>query len=211
MKVKFIEESDEDLITRTDLYIDPESELSVLLTKLQDVISESEDIDRSDYKYVNGKLCKFKIELISDPDLALLSKRKSSVEKLTINLNKIKWELTGNTYNMKIGKIQDKDLYIEVAVFQNEVEDPNTIREIKDFILKSEILIPEPPTRIKSIAHLSSTSLTSSSVSAVTSGDIKPRRLTRLPGKPQVVAPPQPVVAPIPYVAPRITSFRIRE
>ena len=133
MNIDFVEESENDLVNRKNLYINPDSELSLTLSRVQDALDSSGyPLDRSKYKYVKGKLCKFQIELISSPDLALLTKRTNSLKKLNINIGKMKWDFndSGSSYFMKIGKIQDKDLHIVVAAFHTapSVDDPAETR-----------------------------------------------------------------------------------
>lgn len=141
--INFIEELETELSDRTNLYINPESDLSILLEKVQDGLDHSGfSVDRSEYKYVKGKLCKFQIEVISTPNYSLLIKRMNSIKKLSLNLLKMKWDYNenGNIYYMKIGKIQDQDLLIHVAKFINipESNDQNKIKQIREKIMRGE-------------------------------------------------------------------------
>lgn len=141
--INFIEELESDLSDRTNLYINPESDLSILLEQVQDGLDHSGfSVDRSDYKYIKGKLCKFQIEVISTPNYSLLVKRMNSIKKLSLNLLKMKWDYNenGNIYYMKIGKIQEQDLLINVAKFINipESNDQNKIKQIREKIMRGE-------------------------------------------------------------------------
>lgn len=143
MNIDFVEEPENELVNRKNLYINPDSELSLTLSRVQDALdSDGYPLDRSKYKYVKGKLCKFQIELISSPDIALLIKRTNSLKKLNININKMKWDFneSGGSYFMKIGKIQDKDLHIVVASFHTvpSSDDNEKIRDIRDKAIRNE-------------------------------------------------------------------------
>lgn len=129
MKIQFVEE---DLNDRIGLYIDPEQPLTSYLTHVQDGIeAEGIRVDRK-FKYVKGKLCKFFIELVSEPNSELIQKRKKLVESINLNLQKIKWDIRSTSYILHIGKIGDKEIFITVAKFFNEVsqEEIETIKEI---------------------------------------------------------------------------------
>ncbi|MDD4930875.1 MAG: hypothetical protein PHG66_01815 [Candidatus Colwellbacteria bacterium] len=143
MNIDFVEEPENELVSRKNLYINPDSELSLTLSRVQDALdSNGFPLDRSNYKYVKGKLCKFQIELISSPDLALLTKRTNSLKKLNININKMKWDFSesGRSYFMKIGKIQDKDLHIVVASFESTPteDDHEKVKDIRDKAIRNE-------------------------------------------------------------------------
>jgi hypothetical protein len=140
MQIEFAEESENELVKRKCLYLDPKSEMSLLLSKIQDLIeSEGFTIDRSRYKYVHGQLCKFNIELIDEIDPVLLTKRSNTVKKLSLNIDKLKWEFGSRTFSLKIGKIQEKNLFITVAFLAKELDENerNQIKNIKDSVLKS--------------------------------------------------------------------------
>jgi hypothetical protein len=152
--IVFVDEPEQDLLTRKNLFVDPDSELSLVLSRLQDNVEADcgITIDRSRYKYVKGKLCKFNIELLNYPDITTLIKRSASMKKLVLNLAKAKWDfsLTGQTYILKIGKIQDKDLFVSVfnAVESVSEEQKNKVRDIKDWIIKGKP-IPVPVVEIE--------------------------------------------------------------
>lgn len=149
MNIDFVKEPENELVNRKNLYINPDSEFSLVLSRVQNALdSNGFLVDRSKYKYVKGKLCKFEIELISTPDLAVLNKRTNSLKKLNININKMKWDFNnnGNSYFMKIGKIQDKDLHVVVASFHTSPssKDYDKIKDIRDRAIKNELEeIPE--------------------------------------------------------------------
>jgi len=142
MIIDFVEEPENELIDRKNLYINSDSELSLTLSRIQDSLdSNGFPVTRSSYKYVKGKLCKFQIELISSPDLALLTKRTNSLKKLNINIAKMKWDFgERGSYFMKIGKIQDKDLHIVVASFHTppSSEDYEKIKMIRDKAIRND-------------------------------------------------------------------------
>ena len=139
MNIQFVDEPDSDLVKRKSLYLDPESDLSMLLSKVQDAVEqEGFTVDRSRYKYIRGRLCKFNIELINEPDLSTLNRRATSMKKLSLNLSKLKWEFQSRSFALKIGKIQDKDLYITVAFVAEELNEPERerLKNVKDKIVK---------------------------------------------------------------------------
>jgi hypothetical protein len=141
MNIQFVDEPESDLVKRRSLYLDPDSELSSILCKIQDDIElEGFTIDRSRYKYIQGRLCKFNIDLISEPDLNALTRRANSMKKLTLNLSKLKWEFNNRVFALKIGKIQDKELFITVAFIAEALGDieHDRIREIKDNIINGK-------------------------------------------------------------------------
>lgn len=163
MNIQFVDEPDSDLVKRKSLYIDPESDLSNTLSKIQDTIElEGFTVDRSRYKYIRGKLCKFNIDLISEPDVNALTRRANSMKKLTLNLGKLKWEFNNRVFTLKIGKIQEKELFITVAFLAEVLGDieKDRIIEIKDSIVK-----PEKPIVITPSVSFSSPLTSSSSLS----------------------------------------------
>lgn len=143
MNIDFVEEPENELLNRKNLFVNPDSELSRTLSRVQDMLdSKGYSIDRSSYKYVKGKLCKFQIELISNPDITILNKRINSLKKLNINITKMKWDWSPDRqlYFMKIGKIQDKDLHVVVCNFHTapELEDEEKIKELRDRAVRNE-------------------------------------------------------------------------
>lgn len=158
LSIQFVEEPESVLVKRKSLYIDPESDLSNTLSKIQDKIeSEGFSVDRSRYKYVLGQLCKFSMELINEPDLATLNRRANSIKKLSLNLSKLKWEFQSRSFVLKIGKIQDKDLYITVAFVAEELGEieRERIKTVKDSIVKKENKVEEaPPVVVKMMSPI---------------------------------------------------------
>ena len=143
MNIQFVEEPDSDLIKRKSLYLDPESDLSLTISKVQDAIeSEGFTVDRSRYRYIRGRLCKFHIELVDEPDVSVLNRRANSMKKINLNLAKLKWEFQSRTYTLKIGKVQGKDIYIIVAFLAEELNEieRERIKDVKDRIVKGESL-----------------------------------------------------------------------
>lgn len=120
MKIQLVEETNKDVL---GLYVDPESELSKYLNYIQDGI-EAEDlrVERK-VKYSSGKLCKYFIELVDNPDTETLNKRKRLVEGIEMKLDKVKWEYRDNSYIFHVGKINQKELYIVVAKFGGELSE----------------------------------------------------------------------------------------
>lgn len=144
MNICFVEEPDSDLVKRKSLYIDPESELSLTLSNIQDSIeSTGYSVDRSRYKYVKGRLCKFHIELVRDPDINTLRSRSNSLKKLSIDISKLTWEFRGQAYVLKLGKMGDKDLHITVAFLSGDLseDDRQKIKSSKDTIISN---MPKP-------------------------------------------------------------------
>ena len=145
MKIQF---TDEDLVDRTSLHIEPDTPFTSFLTHIQDGIeAEGIRVDRK-FRYVKGKLCKFSIELITEANSELLQKRKKLVETIQLNLNKIKWEVRDNMYILHIGKIGEKDIYVTVAKFFSEIseEDKQVITEITKKVTDTTLNITKKET-----------------------------------------------------------------
>lgn len=198
MNIQFVDEPESDLVKRKSLYIDPESELSVTLSNIQDALElEGFTVDRSRYKYIRGRLCKFNIDLISEPDVNALMRRANSMKKLNLNLSKLKWEFTNRVFTLKIGKIQDKDLFVTVAFIAEVLGDieRDRIKDIKDRIIKGESK-PVIQNIIPSSVTFSSPLISSSnnfSVSDVTFDEDDDEEEEEI-----IIPPPKPVIKPTP-------------
>ncbi len=141
MNINLVQEPESNLKNRKGLYLDPDSELSQIFENIQDAIeNEGILIDRSRYKTIDNKLCKFYIELISNFDSGLLLRRSVIIKKLTINLDKLKWEfnVTSKSFILKIGKIIDKELSINIVSVVKDLgaTQRDTIKKVKDKIIR---------------------------------------------------------------------------
>ena len=126
LNIEFADEPETELISRKNLYLSPISDLSILLSNIQDRIEKNGiNVDRSTYKYIHGKLCKFSIDLISTPDIPSLIRRSNSIKKLKLIPTKLKWEFSSDnrTFILKIGKVQDHEIFINVAFIDRELTD----------------------------------------------------------------------------------------
>lgn len=200
MNIQFVDEPESDLVKRKSLYIDPESELSVTLSNIQDTIElEGFTVDRSRYKYIRGRLCKFNIDLISEPDVNVLTRRANSMKKLTLNLNKLKWEFTNRVFTLKIGKIQDKELFITVAFIAEVLGDieRDRIRDIKDRIIKGESKPSVHPSVLHPSVTFSSPLISSSSNFSVSDVTFEDEEDDYEDEEEITIPPPKPVIKPV--------------
>lgn len=150
MEIHFLEtdENNEplDFAKIKGFYIDPVSELYEKLSYIQTSIGEEffieeikEESDDSEEELVEES--KFFVELVSEYDPVVLSKRLESITKLSLNIRKIRWDFIDSKFVMKIGKIKNKDIYVIVATLLDDDitdETKKRIKYIKDCIVNGK-------------------------------------------------------------------------
>ena len=148
MNIEFAEESETELTDRKGLYLLASSELSQKLLLIQEAIENNGfELELPDYVSINDQWCKFYMELIDEPDVSFLQRRANTVKKISLNITKLKWDFIENTFVLKIGKVQSKELHIVIA---NLSETPSEttkqkIKEIKNQVLGIETPSPAAP------------------------------------------------------------------
>ena len=152
MKIAFFED-DPNLEVSQKMYLYVDSDLDTELTKFIDIFVNEEEfiINMDEYLEIDDNVYKFYIELIDEINLEVLKKRGQNVSKINVNLKKLKWMFSSDTsLCIKIGKIQNKDIYIHVCEF----EDPQStemklkILGIKDKILDGTYVSPKELQRL---------------------------------------------------------------